>query len=58
MGCNCKKKAQQPIEPPKVVVIGSKPNVVQPNQTVSDLTPNQQKQVNEIVEKINQINQQ
>jgi hypothetical protein len=56
MGCNCKKKNNPPQQ--NIVVTESKPNLTQPNQTVTDLTPEQQKQVNEIVEKINQINQQ
>ena len=50
MGCNCKKKNQT--QQPTVVVTETKPKP-QTNQVI-DLSSDQIKQVNEIIEKINQ----
>ena len=54
MACNCKKKReqQQQDQQAKVVVQEATP---QSNQSVTDLTPDQKKTVNEIIEKINQV---
>jgi hypothetical protein len=57
MGCGCKKKSNQPVnnEPANVTIRLNESNnpVSQPD---IQLTPEQQKQVDEIVEKINKIN--
>ena len=57
MGCGCKNKGnQQPVQQPTNVTIRLNENNNQPIQQNVELTPEQQKQVDEIVDKINQIN--
>lgn len=57
MGCGCKKKSNQPVNngPANVTIRLDESNnpVSQPD---IQLTPEQQKQVDEIVDKINKIN--
>lgn len=56
MGCGCKKNKVQEVvvTPIQVSVTESKPQTEQPTTT---LTPEQQQQVNVIIEKINNLNQ-
>ena len=57
MACGCKKNKQvTPPEPAKVVLTEVSVKPVQPNQTVTDLTEEQKKQVDSILQKINQVN--
>lgn len=58
MGCNCKKKKQQQIpEPENIPLNDVLPNPEKVNQSVTDLTEQQQNQVDQIIERINELNQ-